>query len=93
MADFSLLDRYPATPAGHIGFLEFVRDEVDYAADAKRQQLARGYPNATIESMVRGIKWAEAGERIAALPDVPADAVEQVARVMPPIGALYNRVP
>lgn len=77
----TLLDRFPATPAGHIAFLEFVRDEVHNAADAKRQ-LARGYPNATIESMVGSVKWAEAGERIAALPDVPADTVEQVARVL-----------
>jgi hypothetical protein len=64
---FTLLDRYPATPAGHVAFLEFVRDEVHYTADAKRSQLERGYSNATIESMVRGIKWAEALTRVAAL--------------------------
>ncbi|RIK79384.1 MAG: hypothetical protein DCC68_13350 [Planctomycetota bacterium] len=71
---FSLLDRFPATPAGHVAFLEIVRDEVRYAAEAKRQQLERGYPNATIESMVRGIYWAEAGARLAALVDLPDEA-------------------
>ncbi len=68
---FSLLDRFPATPAGHVAFLEFVRDEVHQAAEAKRRQLEQGYPNATIESMVRGIKWAEAGARLAALSTLP----------------------
>ncbi len=63
----SLLDRFPATPAGHVAFLEWVRDEVHYAAEARRGQLERGYPNATIESMVRGIKWPEARARLAAL--------------------------
>jgi hypothetical protein len=57
----TLLDRFPATSAGHVAFLEFVRDEVRYAADAKRQQLAKGYSNDTLASMVRGIKWQEAG--------------------------------
>ncbi|NQT40174.1 MAG: hypothetical protein HQ581_21965, partial [Planctomycetes bacterium] len=46
---WTLLDRFPATPDGHIAFLEFVRDEVHNAADAKRQRLAREYTNATIE--------------------------------------------
>ena len=78
---FTLLGSFPATPAGHVAFLEFVRDEVRYAADAKRQQLEREYPNATIESMVGGIKWAEGSKRVSALADLPADTVEQVARV------------
>jgi hypothetical protein len=69
--EFSLLDRYPVTPIGHIEFLEFVRDEVNYAADAKRQQLERQYEKATIESMVRGVYWAEASRRFAALSDLP----------------------
>jgi hypothetical protein len=82
--EFTLLDRFPATPKGHVGFLEFVCDEVHYAAEAKRGQFVRGYSNSTIESMVRGIKWGEAGVRLAAVPasEVPADAVEQVARVL-----------
>jgi len=79
---FTLLDRFPATATGHVAFLEFVRDEVHYAADAKRQQLQRGYPNATIESMVRGIKWGEAGQRVSALSDLPTEIVEHVARVL-----------
>lgn len=68
---FSLLDRFPATQAGHLAFLEWVRDEVRYAANAKRNQLEREYSNETIAKMVRGIKWAEAKARLAALRDVP----------------------
>jgi hypothetical protein len=68
---FSLLDRFPATPAGNVAFLESVCDEVCYAADSKRGQLERGYSNATIENTVRGIKWAEARTRLAALPGLP----------------------
>jgi hypothetical protein len=67
----SLLDRFPATPAGHVAFLEWVRDEVHNAAEAKRGQIERGYSNATIESMVRGIKWPEARARLAALSNLP----------------------
>jgi hypothetical protein len=68
---FSLLDRFPATPAGHVAFLEWVRDEVHSAAEAKQRQLERGYSNATIESMVRGIKWPEVRARLAALSNLP----------------------
>ncbi|MHB8969351.1 MAG: hypothetical protein ACYC3X_16500 [Pirellulaceae bacterium] len=41
MATYSLLDRFPLTVPGHIAFLEFVRDETQFAAQAKRQQLAQ----------------------------------------------------
>lgn len=67
----TLLERFPVTAAGHMAFLEFVRDEIRNAAEAKRRQLEREYSNATIESMVRGIKWAEARARFAALLDLP----------------------
>jgi hypothetical protein len=79
---FSSLDRFPSTPNGHISFLEFVRDEVDYAAQAKRQQIELGYSNDTLASMVRGIKWAEAKTRIADLATLPKIAVAQVAKVL-----------
>lgn len=82
IAVFSLLDRYPATPDGHLRFLEWVRDEVHNAADAKRNQNAKGYSNATIESMVRGIKWPEANARVAALSTLPSNAVGHVATVL-----------
>jgi len=65
--DYSLLDRFPATPEGHVAFLEFVGNELCLAADAKRQQLDRGYSNDTLAGMVRGIKWTEARARAAAL--------------------------
>ena len=79
---FSMLDRYPTTPAGHVAFIELVRDEVHFAAEAKRQQLARSYSNATLALIVQGIKWVEARKRIVALPNLPAGAVEQVASVL-----------
>jgi len=76
-------DKACAKPSSEIVvFLEAVRDEVHYAADAKRQQLARGYSNDTLASMVRGIKWAEAGQRVSALSDLPTEIVEHVARVL-----------
>jgi hypothetical protein len=81
-AAFSLLDRFPATPAGHVAFLEFVRDDVHNAAQAKRHQLERRYSSQTLANMVRGIKWVEARERIASLPDAMATAAEQLARVV-----------
>ena len=79
---FSLLDRFPATPAGHVAFLEMVRDEIHYAAEAKRQQFARGYSFETLASMVRGIKWVEAGQRLSVLSNLAADATNQVASVL-----------
>src|SRR5688500_756077 len=66
----SLLERFPATPAGHIAFLEFVRDEVRGAAEANIQQLQYGYSNDTLASMIRSVKWAEAKVRFAALTEL-----------------------
>jgi hypothetical protein len=68
---FTLLDQFPATPAGHIAFLEAVRDEVHHAAEAKRRQIESGYSNAIIENMVRGIEWPQARARLAALSNLP----------------------
>lgn len=78
----SLLDRFPVTLAGHIGFIEWMRGEVHNAAEAKRQQLVRGYSDDTLASMVSGIKWAEAGNRVSSLSTLPTEVVEQVARVL-----------
>ncbi|HEX4143767.1 MAG TPA: hypothetical protein VHY91_09560 [Pirellulales bacterium] len=76
------LSDFPATPAGHLDFLERVRDEVHFAAEAKRQQFAKEYPNATLAKMVSGIKWAEAAIRLAELSALPAPVVEGVARIL-----------
>lgn len=80
----SLLDRYPATPAGHVAFLEMVRDEIHDAADAKRNQFAEKYSNDTIASMIRGRDslMAEAIQRIATLSELPPETVEQVVRIL-----------
>lgn len=80
--EFTLVDRYPTTTAGHIAFLEFVHNEVHYAADAKRNQLAEKYSNATIESMVSGILWVEARQRVVVLSELPSDIIGRVARVL-----------
>ena len=77
-----MLDRYPTTPIGHLAFIEWVRDELHLAAEAKRNQSAKGYPNDTLASMVRGIKWAEAASRAAMLRDQFPDAVGQVVGVL-----------
>lgn len=81
---FTMLDRFPANPAGHVAFLEFVRDEVHLTAEAKRSQFAQGYCNVTLESMLRGIHWAEARARLTALPEFPAE-------VRQPIDAILGR--
>ena len=79
---FTLLNDFPATPQGHVKFLERVRDDLHYAAEAKRSQFARGYSNDTLESMVRGIKWRESGERVLALRDLFPELAEEAARVL-----------
>jgi hypothetical protein len=65
-----------STEAGHVTFLECVRDEVRGAAEAKRRQAENHYSNDTLASMVGGIRWAEAGRRLALLRGLPPDAVE-----------------
>lgn len=72
-ASFSCQERYPLTPAGHVAFLEWVRDEVHRAAVAKQKQLARGYSNKTLALMIHGIKWSEARARLTALSGLPAE--------------------
>lgn len=79
---FSCLDRYPDEPAGHLGFLEFIGDEVKNAADAKRSMLDRGYSFETLDSMVRGIKWSEAARRAASLHGIPPAIIDPVAQVL-----------
>lgn len=81
-AKFSQLDDFPATPEGHVEFLEFVRDEVHQAVEAKQKQLDRGYFNETLQSMVQGIKWTEARERLLELSDLPPETLERVSRVL-----------
>jgi hypothetical protein len=79
---FSMLDRYPATPAGHIAFIEWVRDEVHLAADSKRNQAAKGYSNDTLARTVGAIKWPESQHRSAALRNVFPAAVDQIVQVL-----------
>ncbi len=79
---FTLLERFPATSAGHVAFLQWVRDEVHRAAEAKRGQSGKEYSNATIESILRGIKWDEARRRVSKLSGLPVNAVDMVSSVL-----------
>ena len=72
----------PPTIGDHVRFLENVRDEVRYAAEAKRNQFAHEYANDTLARLVSGIKWSEANDRIALLTDLPAEVVNQVAGIL-----------
>ncbi len=81
-SELSLLDRFPASPDGHVAFLEWVRDEVRLAAGAKTRQFDLGYANDTIESMVRGVKWEEAHARLGRLPDFLDNAVPDLRAVL-----------
>lgn len=80
--DLTLLGRFPETPAGHLAFLEFVCDELHLTAEAKRRQLDLGYSNATIESMLGGIKWAEASKRSSLLAELGLESAAKITRML-----------
>ena len=82
VSHFTLLDRFPDTPAGHVAFLEWVRDEVRLAADAKRRRSATTNSNANVKSLVNGIPWAEAAARLSAMTELSRKAVRNVSRVV-----------
>ena len=76
----SLLDRYPATTAGHVAFLEWVSIEVREQANALRENR---YTHESITRQIKnGVKWAEARQRITLLQSLPAETVKQVASVL-----------
>ncbi|HWA98342.1 MAG TPA: hypothetical protein VG713_07610, partial [Pirellulales bacterium] len=77
---FTCTDRYPTRATGHIGFIDQIADEIHQAADAKRNQLAQCYSNATIRAMVAGpaAKAAEARRRLAELTGIPDTARARV---------------
>lgn len=75
-------DRFPTDIAGNLRLLEFVRDEIHYAAEAKRQQLAQGYSNDTLEQMIRGVHWTEAKQRLELLVELPLALRNQVNRIL-----------
>lgn len=79
---FTNLERYPLTPAGNVAFLEFVRDDVHFAADMKRSQHAERYSNATIESAIHLGLVREAQDRIAMLAELGSEVTEPVTRVL-----------
>lgn len=78
----NLPERFPRDTSGNLRLLEFVRDEIHYAAEAKRQQLARGYSNDTLERMIRGVYWTEAKVRLELLTELPLDLRNQVDRIL-----------
>lgn len=82
--EFTSIDRFPVTASGHIVFLESVRDEVHGAAEVKRLQIAKEYPNATIEHMVDGVgcRKEEARARLAELSDITEVARAGVSDVL-----------
>jgi hypothetical protein len=78
--ELTLLDRFPATPEGHIKFLEWVYIEVREQASALRDGK---YPHESIENQLRsGIKWTEARRRLADLCDLPPDLSQQASSVL-----------
>jgi hypothetical protein len=75
------LNEFPPTLAGHLSFIEEVRDEVHRAAEAKRNQMQERYSNDTLAGMVSGIKWQEAKLRLEALGKLSRIPTEIVAGV------------
>jgi hypothetical protein len=66
---FSRLNQFPATPAGHVAFLEWVRREVRVQANALRKEK---HSDESIDKQLRqAIKWPEARSRLAALSNLP----------------------
>lgn len=76
------MDRFPTDTAGNLRLLEFVRDEIHCAAEAKRQQLAQGYSNDTLEQMIRGVHLTEAKQRLELLAELPLELRNQVNRIL-----------
>lgn len=76
------MDQFPTDTAGNLRLLEFARDEIHYAAEAKRQQLAQGYSNDTLEQMIRGVHWTEAKQRLELLAELPLELRNQVNRIL-----------
>lgn len=75
---FTLLDRYPDSPEGHIAYLEFFASELRFAAKAK----ASGeYPNDTITRALQLKNWEETKRRMES-PGLPEGAVESVRDVL-----------
>ncbi len=79
---FSLLDRFTDSTEGHVEFLEFVRDEVRYAAEAKRHQFQERYTDETLSKMIDGIRWSESLRRAEEISDLPSEEIDAVKRVL-----------
>lgn len=78
------LAEFPATPAGHLGFIERVLAEIHFAAEAKRNQFAESYSYETLQCTIGGRPemCAEARRRLATLTELPAEARAEVDRVL-----------
>jgi predicted ATPase len=70
-------------PAAQIRFLERVGQDVHYAAEVKRNQVANGYANDTVASALPNDVWTQAQSCIARLQhDMPVDATREVAGIL-----------
>lgn len=78
----TMLDQFPTTSLGNLKFLERLRDEVNGAAEAKRHRTTMVYSNATLNSMISGIKWTEARLRTTQLSEFPSETVEELTGVL-----------
>ncbi|HEY2841803.1 MAG TPA: hypothetical protein VGJ26_21765 [Pirellulales bacterium] len=74
-------DLYPATPAGHLAFVEWVYLEVREQANALREGK---YSHESIAKQLKnGVRWSEAARRLNLLAEtLGTEAVEPVARVL-----------
>jgi hypothetical protein len=76
----TMLQRFPATLAGNVQFLEWVFIEVREQAVALREIR---YPYSSIERQLRdGVKWAEARERLALLQGLPENVVKRATGIL-----------
>jgi hypothetical protein len=80
-SEYTDLGRFPATIAGHVHFIEAVGAALHHAAESKRNQSARSYPDATVESTIAATKWDEARSRIRTLVGV-LDAARRLDQVL-----------
>lgn len=79
---FTKLDEYPNSPDGNMGYLEFARDDVNWAAGMKHHQYQEKYTDATIRAAVHLDIWEEAKRRFdLLLPFVRGEAANEVERI------------
>lgn len=74
--------KVPDYPLSPMAFLESIRDQIHNLAESKRLMVDKGYSDSTLSGTLSGIHWTEATQRLKELSDLPAETVQNVARIL-----------